>query len=312
MREGMLDRREFGSGDTPAAKRVRQCATRSSPRGNSGKLQSPPQIPTAGRFSRRIVPARSITSTRTARWGNAFRGRGEGNVAIRSSMRATQSPATGQPPQRGARRVQIVAPRSISACVYDSMSRSRQQRVGDAPQFVLRLRRAWIACDATMAREHALHVAVEDRGAGPERERGDRRRRRAPDPGQRGERFDIAGKRAAMLGDNRLRRRMQVMRATVVAQSAPVLEHAIFRSCGQRAHIGECGEKPLVIRDDGRDLRLLQHDLREPDPVRVARVLPRQVVASVRASARRQGAGRKGAGKRWAVDLSAQRDAASP
>ena len=53
------------------------------------------------------------------------------------------------------------------------------------------------------------------------------------------------GKRAAMLRDDRLRRRVQVMRAPVVAQAAPVLEHALERRGGQRAHVGKRRDEAL-------------------------------------------------------------------
>ena len=49
----------------------------------------------------------------------------------------------------------------------------------------------------------------------------------------------------------------------------------------ERAHVGEARDEALVVGQHGRDLRLLQHDLREPDAVRVARVLPGQRVAPV-------------------------------
>ena len=58
-------------------------------------------------------------------------------------------------------------------------------------------------------------------------------------------------------------------------------EHFIFGGIRQRAQIGKALEKALVIRDHGSDLRLLQHDLGEPDAVGIARVLPRQVVTAV-------------------------------
>ena len=121
---------------------------------------------------------------------------------MRPSRSATQSAATGHSSQRGVARVQTVAPRSISACVYVSIPRSRQQRFRDRPQLRLDFRRAGKAFDAAMAREHALHVAVEDRRALAEREGRDRRRRRAADAGQRRDGGGIARKLAAVLRDD--------------------------------------------------------------------------------------------------------------
>ena len=139
-----------------------------------------------------------------------------------------------------------------------------------------------------MAREHALHVAVEDRRAFAEREGRDRRGRGPADAGQRGNGGGIARKAATVLRDDHACRRMQVMRATVVAEAAPELEHAIDGSRGERADLRVCREKPLVVRNDGRHLRLLQHDLGEPDAIGIARALPREVVAAVRLLPRNQ------------------------
>ena len=76
------------------------------------------------------------------------------------------------------------------------------------------------------------------------------------------------GKVAAVLGDHTLRRGVQMMRAAVIAQATPQREHAIDRRGGERAHIGERLDEAQEVRDHRRHLRLLQHDLRQPDAVR--------------------------------------------
>jgi hypothetical protein len=131
-----------------------------------------------------------------------------------------------------------------------------------------------------VARQHALHVAVENRAARAEGEGRDRRSGRAADTGQRRDRRRFARKGAGMIGDDRLRGPMQHVRAAVVAQSAPLFEHALDRRRGKARHVGKRRDEPFEIRDDGRDLRLLQHDLGQPDPIRIARVLPGKVAAS--------------------------------
>ena len=117
------------------------------------------------------------------------------------SWRAMQSSRTGHTSQRGRVRVQTVAPRSISACVYASMSPHCPAAAHPATRHsaASTFGCAGIAVDAAMAREHALDVAVEDRAALAERERRDRRRRRAADARQRRERRRIARKRAAVI-----------------------------------------------------------------------------------------------------------------
>src|SRR5581483_10223978 len=48
---------------------------------------------------------------------------------------------------------------------------------------------------------------------------------------------------------------------------------------GERDEIGKASQEALVVRNHGADLRLLQHDLGQPDAIRIARVLPGQVLA---------------------------------
>src|SRR5712691_6141536 len=74
---------------------------------------------------------------------------------------------------------------------------------------------------------------------------------------------------------------MQVARPRVIAQAAPQREHVVELRPGERSHIRETREEALVIRDHRRDLGLLQHHFREPDAIRIAGLLPRQVVTPV-------------------------------
>src|SRR5690606_18330558 len=128
---------------------------------------------------------------------------------------------------------------------------------------------------------HALDVAVENGLALAEGKGDDGGSSRAADAGQLLHRREILGKAAAVLAHDALRRGMQVARARIVAKTAPVLQHLVLRSLRQAGDIGEAADETLVVADDGGDLRLLQHDLGHPDGVRVARVLPWQVVAAV-------------------------------
>ena len=49
----------------------------------------------------------------------------------------------------------------------------------------------------------------------------------------------------------------------------------------KRGEIGEAREETLIVGNDRGDLGLLEHDLRQPDAVRIARILPGQIVAAV-------------------------------
>ena len=74
---------------------------------------------------------------------------------------------------------------------------------------------------------------------------------------------------------------MQVARAAVVAEPAPGGQHVVERRRGERAHVGKSRQEALVVAEHRRHLGLLQHDLGQPDAVRIARALPRQPVPAV-------------------------------
>ena len=139
-----------------------------------------------------------------------------------------------------------------------------------------------------MTREHALHVAIQNRDALSLRERGDRRSGRAADAGQRCQARGVAREFAAMLSDDLLRRCVKMMRAAVIPETAPRAKHVVDRCASERTDVGKRRNESFEIRDDRRDLRLLQHDLGEPDRIWVAECrahtlgaapLPRQIAA---------------------------------
>ena len=62
---------------------------------------------------------------------------------------------------------------------------------------------------------------------------------------------------------------MQVAGAGVVAEAGPGLHHLLARRRRQRGHRRPARDERLEIGFDGRDGRLLQHHLGEPDAIRV-------------------------------------------
>ena len=70
---------------------------------------------------------------------------------------------------------------------------------------------------------------------------------------------------------------MQVARAAVIAQPFPQAQHLLFTRLGQGAKGRKRREKAVEIGYDGRDLRLLKHDLADPDGIGIASVPPGKV-----------------------------------
>ena len=73
---------------------------------------------------------------------------------------------------------------------------------------------------------------------------------------------------------------VQVSSSCVITQPAPVGQHFFLGSICQGHYIREGSNKAQVIGNDGGDLRLLQHDFRQPYAIRVS-TLPGQVIAAM-------------------------------
>jgi hypothetical protein len=101
------------------------------------------------------------------------------------------------------------------------------------------------------------------------------------DAGQRFDNICIAREHAAMLVHDLPRSCMQITRARVVTEAAPVLQHAIFMGGGEIRDRGKARHESLVIGNHSGDLRLLQHDLGNPYGIRIVRILPGQVMPAV-------------------------------
>ena len=156
-----------------------------------------------------------------------------------------------------------------------------QQVFGALPQGTHRRRLADVVGDGKHARQHALDVAVQDGRALAETERGNRRGRRAANAGQGGQHGSPCRKLSAKVGHHLPRTAVQQARAAVVAQTAPQGQYLVFAGVRQSGDIAKALQEARVVRQHGRDLRLLQHDFGKPHPVGVAGALPGQVVAPV-------------------------------
>src|SRR4029453_5044078 len=96
-----------------------------------------------------------------------------------------------------------------------------KQRFGATPERALDLGVARKTGDPGVSPQDAFDVAGQDRATGAEGKRGDRRGGRAADARQVSDCDGIARENTAVLGDERLRRAMEQVRAAVVPESAP-------------------------------------------------------------------------------------------
>ena len=168
-----------------------------------------------------------------------------------------------------------MAPRSITASAVSRPFPFRTRPRGPFPEDVLHRGGTGIPLDGEKARDDAAGVRVEDRDVRPEGDRGDRPGRRSADPGERLERLHRARHLGAVAGDEDPGGPVKVPRAGIVPESLPRLQDGVQRRPGKGFHIGKFQEKTLVVGSDGFDPGLLEHDLRDPDPIRIPGLPPR-------------------------------------
>src|SRR5229473_800931 len=245
----------------------------------TGKVQRPPQSPAPGLRSSRTCWWCSSSSQVAFLSGTALLGRGAGSACARFSRRATPhraNIATRLPYADG--RAEIHQRLRIDANVVLG-----KQAFCEPPQLRFDFTLAWPAFDAVAAREHALDVAVKNRGAAAEGERRDRRGGRAPDAGNLLGLVCRIRESAAVFGNDFSSGPMQVARAGVVAEAAPEPQHLVLVRRSERLQVGKAGQEALVVGNDRRHLRLLQHHFGEPDAVGIPRALPGKSLAPVTA-----------------------------
>ena len=131
--------------------------------------------------------------------------------------------------------------------------------------------------------KHRAHVGLEVHTGEIERERADSLRRCGTDARQRRQSPRFVRKLPAVLADDLLGRRLEREGAPVVAHALPRLEHVGHRRGGKRLHRRKPVEPLRPAALDPRYLRLLEHDLRKPDLIRVARVAPRKIAIQTNA-----------------------------
>ena len=114
-----------------------------------------------------------------------------------------------------------------------------------------------------------VDIGVDGRDRGAEGERRYGRCGVRPHPRQGRQRRRIRGHRASVLGDDDPRRSPQGRGPAVVAEALPGPQNLRERGGGQRRRRREQRQEPQVGGHHPAHLRLLEHHLRDQDPVRV-------------------------------------------
>lgn len=95
-----------------------------------------------------------------------------------------------------------------------------------------------------------------------------------PDTGQCTDCREIVRKSASMAMLDDFRNRMQVASSRVIAEALPRVEDVSFRSPCQGGEIWEAAEPLIIIRDNGGNLSLLEHELGDEDGIGIASLAP--------------------------------------
>ena len=296
----------------PTATRGAEALARARDRSAAARTSAPTPVTSAA--GRSHSPPRSPRGARRTSSERAVRG---------SATRARERrPAGGRPPPRGRELARRAPPRAPRSAPRRAASRSagaglRQTSRAELHERLVRSRRADPAGRALPRAPSSVRCASRARRDRPPREEPREHARDVPVHGRR------AGSAKAMLatapavygpkpGSARSASsdagsppwRASAARAAarrfrharVVAEAAPEREDLVVLRGRERLERGEPREEALVVRDDRRDLRLLQHHLRDPDAVRVRAVLREAPREGARRSASYQA--RSGAGAR--------------
>lgn len=89
--------------------------------------------------------------------------------------------------------------------------------------------------------------------------------------------LDGSRKAAAISSDNRLRGGVKIPRTSVIPEALPAVQDVVFRGTGQRSEIRKPLNPAFVEWDNGGDLSLLKHELRDENSVRIASTTPRKM-----------------------------------
>ena len=125
--------------------------------------------------------------------------------------------------------------------------------------------------------QHPLHVPIHHRDRLAMRNARNRSSRIRPNSRQHPQLFCTGRHHAAAFRNHQLRRPVQHASPTVIAQPAPQRQNILLIRLGQRLHRRKPCQECVIALDHHSDPRLLQHDLRHPDRIRILGLPPRQI-----------------------------------
>lgn len=145
------------------------------------------------------------------------------------------------------------------------------------PELGVGLLFARIGFDAVDAGQDADDVAVEDGCGLIEGDAANRAGGVTTNAGQGEDGVERLRELAVVFPDDLLRGFLQVADTGVIAEAFPEFMDFVGVRAGEAFDGGQLAHPAFPIRDDGFDLRLLEHDFGNPDGVGITRAPPREV-----------------------------------
>jgi hypothetical protein len=128
-------------------------------------------------------------------------------------------------------------------------------------------------------RKHASCVRFDDRNSLIEGKAGKGASSVFADPGELLQSVDCSRELSTMPIHDHFCCRVEISRASIIAEALPRPKDFVFRSFCERGDIRKSAQPFMIVRNDGGDLRLLEHDFRDEDCVRIAGLAPGEIAA---------------------------------
>jgi hypothetical protein len=153
---------------------------------------------------------------------------------------------------------------------------SHQDR-GEIPKLIEGGAFPGIGVESQPSREDPDHISVEDRIGLVEGDAANGSGGVTADAWQSADGLKVSGEPAPMLAQQLLGGLLKVASSRIISEAFPEFENPLRFGLSQGPHVRQCLHPAFPIWNDGLDLRLLEHDLRDPDRIRIQRPPPGQV-----------------------------------
>ena len=183
----------------------------------------------------------------------------------------------GEADRRSQLHQRLIQVRARALSVHSHSISGNHELFSQVPEALIGLWLFRVFGDGKGARENANDVPIEDRLRFIERNAANGARRITSDARQFDHISKISRKGPAKFHGHDPGCILQIPRARIIAEPFPQLQNEVDVCSRKSTNVGQRLHPPLPIWNNGLDLGLLQHHLRNPDRIGIARPAPRQI-----------------------------------